>query len=60
MDDNKTGAPEFYNPVHLSSREAEEMDQGRFACPDCGEFYAPDGTDVREDCPAPRPPRHVN
>lgn len=40
----------------MSPEEFEEADQGRFLCPACGEFYAPDGTDEHYECASPRDP----
>lgn len=40
----------------MSPEELEEMDQGRFMCLDCGEFYAPDGNPEHTGCPSPRRP----
>lgn len=40
----------------MSPEEFEEADQGRSLCIDCGEFFAPDGTDEHPGCPLPRDP----
>lgn len=54
MDHNSPYKNGYYDLSHISPDELDEMDQGRFLCIDCGEFYAPDGTDRHPDCPTPR------
>lgn len=55
-DDDGEESGTFDLAYGMSPEELEEMDAGRYLCIDCGEFFAPDGTDEHPGCPTPRDP----
>ena len=46
----------MWSPPDLPPEELDELDQGRYFCVDCGNYYAPDGEEGHYGCPTPRAP----